>query len=101
MTKHTNNEEVHTAEMETKAQKVGEKINRSTNDDDDNPNIGFVLFLAALAAGSYYSYFAGYVVAFKRVSLGTHSFLLLAIIFSLATIWQLREYIKFQKSQKK
>ena len=49
---------------------------------------------------SFYAYFAGYQLRFKNLNLGAYSFLIVGILFLIAFIYGVYQYIQDKKAQK-
>lgn len=60
-----------------------------------------IVICVLLSTASFWAYFNGYVVAFKRLTLWEYSFLFLWILFIIGAIYLAYDYYQDKKSDKK
>ena len=72
----------------------------SDDEDEDGVEIPHVFVTWAFMLASFYAYFAGYQLRFKNLNLGANSFLVVGILFLIAFVYGVYQYIQDKKAQK-
>ena len=72
----------------------------SDDEDEDEGGIPHVFITGAFMLASFYAYFAWYELRFKNLNLWAYSFLIVGILFLIAFIYGVYQYIQDKKAQK-